>query len=144
MRCSIDICDLSSHEEHIDLVLDWLRSEWDDSSDPFSLTITPAPDRPGARLAMLSGTPVGVVAFKRHDLSPTSANKLWVNALFVTHQHRRFGVAERMLLWAMDDVIPSFADELYAFTRIPSLSGRVGWTHIDYNSHFDSHTFFYS
>lgn len=136
----VDIADLDQWPEHHDQVLGWLRREWDDSEVPFSGTVTPADDRPGAKIALLTQKPVGVLAFKRHDLSETATHKLWINAVYVAPEKRRSGVARKLIRAAQQVAIPDYAEELYAYTEVPALYEKLGWKCLAYDGRYKSYT----
>ena len=56
---------------------------------------------------------------------------LWINALFVAHEHRRKGIASHLIRGAQAEAVRAGERELFALTSIPQLYENLGWQRVE-------------
>ncbi|WP_425571250.1 GNAT family N-acetyltransferase [Novipirellula rosea] len=134
------ISQLTSHAEHSDLVLTWLRSTWDDPNDVFPGTLAPTRNCPGALLAISDGVPTGALTFRRHRTTWQVTNELWINTVYVVPGQRGLGTGRKLIRSAVEHSIPQYTERLFVFTDVPTLYEPLGWKQIDYNAECSSFT----
>ncbi len=131
---------LSDYPQHTDTVIGWLFDEWEiDRSDSLSW-LSPSEDRPGALLAILEARPIGVLAYKRSQAGFQSVPELWVNALLVSPEFRRRGVATTLVMFGSQASYVSPATRLFVYTNIPQLYFPCGWRELHKKDEAGSHT----
>ncbi|MCB1122992.1 MAG: GNAT family N-acetyltransferase [Verrucomicrobiae bacterium] len=112
-------------------VIAWILETWGDSRDDgdsdFRQRIEGRSSNPEAMVAVLDKTPVGAVTFRRYDVPGGEQRALWIDALYVSIQHRRNGIGSKLIQTA--ESISALSEErLYAFTGIPKIYEAKGWS----------------
>ena len=126
----IEIDPLTHHPEYSDLVTGWLHTEWNADRDEIAALLQASQDRPGAILAMNQGSPIGVLAYKRHREKFQFATELWINALYVLPDFRRRGVGRKLVVAGSSLCFTHRTRRIFVYTDVPSLYVSCGWEHI--------------
>lgn len=134
------VIELSSAPAHGTRVLNWLLATWRDDDHEFAPTMLPNHDRPGALIATIADSPVGVLAFKRYQATSQRKPELWINAVYVVPNRRRLGIGSRLVRTAITKAIPRFTNQLFVYTDVPTLYQKVGWEFLDATPSNGSHT----
>ena len=121
---------LSEHPKFGSVVVQWLQTEWEIAEREILSFLSPTADRPGAIVAIQDDTPIGTLAFKRHQSSFQSSPQLWINAVYVEPDYRRRGIGRSLVRHSVDICAQRGIGQLFAYTDVPKLYLGVGWTNL--------------
>lgn len=105
------------------------QSEWSD----FRLcdAYTKDANLPPVLVAVMNDVVIGGLAYSRFKEPHRSGEVIWINAVFVSAEHRSKGIASRLINAGVSQVLTSSQDYLYAYTNIPTLYHSLGWSEVD-------------
>jgi GNAT superfamily N-acetyltransferase len=120
------IVNASSAPQHLDQLRDWFESEWG-HIDPFE----------GTHLGFKVPRPIlaldaqkhlaGGLAFSSFRRPGGEELSVWINALLIAPEHRRMGLASRLIEDAHDCAAGLGVQKLYASTDVPALYEKLAW-----------------
>ena len=114
---------------HLTRLREWFLAEWG-AVDPFegrSKEITVPPPL----LAISDSELLGGLMFSSFRRPGGDELALWINALFVAPDHRRKGVASRLIRAAEAEAVSAGRRQIFALTDIPKLYQSLGWQCIE-------------
>jgi GNAT superfamily N-acetyltransferase len=127
---SVHVIPVSKFPNATETAMEWILKEWGpregEGEEEFRSCVNGETGHPEAIVAVLSGEPVGTVAFRRHDLLQEESNVLWVNALYVLPEMRRNRIGATLIQHA-EQVAAQTDETLYAFTDIPEFYEALDW-----------------
>jgi len=120
----IEVVSSVSTPEFAQQLREWFIGEWgeQDAFDQLNDEAVPAP-----LLAADDGDLIGGLAFSCFYKHQSEEIGLWINALLVTQERRRQGIASRLIRSAEIEAIAAGYDALFALTDIPELYLKQGW-----------------
>jgi GNAT superfamily N-acetyltransferase len=126
----VHILRLSEIPEHTDVVARWLWQEWGEHSG-VSLEETRARllepiECPPTLLALVEGTPAGVIGFRRFQRRGELERSLFIDAVFVAEPLRGRGIGSALLKEALASARP-YASELFVYTERRDWYEARGW-----------------
>lgn len=105
---------------------EWVEAEWGEV-DPFDGTLdgflVPPPI-----LAIDGEELVAGLAFTSHSLVGSEVIGVWVNVLLVKPEYRGKGIASQLVKAAEASAENLKIEELYAYTQLPHLYLKLGWS----------------
>ena len=127
------IVPLADCPQHLETAARWLWDEWhgqygNRDFEQVRATLFDKPGRPPALLA-IDGAPVGVIVFRRVKFHGQEPLRLFINALFVTAEHRRRGIATALLGDALSRVGTEH-DTIYVYTHLRDWYQARGFTFV--------------
>lgn len=79
-------------------------------------------------VALSEGEPIGTSAIEKCDMATHPEYSPWLASVYVTAEHRRQGIARRLILHAMEAAFRQGTAEMYLYTPNQSaLYKKVGW-----------------
>lgn len=108
------------------------QSEWPD----FQLcdAHTENASLPPVIVAVVNDVVIGGLAYSRFKEPHRSGEVIWVNAVFVSADHRGKGIASQLINAGVSQIMASSQGYLYAYTNVPSLYQSLGWSEVDIES----------
>ena len=120
----------AASSQHLDQLRGWFESEWGDI-DPFE----------GNHEGIQVPRPILALDTQKHlagGLAFSSANRpgsediaVWVNALLVAPEHRRAGLASRLVQEAHDRAADLGVQNLYVLSDVPAVYEKLAWRVIE-------------
>jgi GNAT superfamily N-acetyltransferase len=111
---------------HLDQLRDWFESEWG-RIDPFEGN-HPGFEVPGPILALdAQKNLAGGLAFSSAQRPGGEEISVWINALLVAPEHRRTGLASRLIQEAHVRAAGLGVQKLYVLTDVPALYEKLAW-----------------
>ena len=115
----IDVVSSRAAPNHLKSLSEWVVSEWGEVE---SVDNVPPP------LLAIDGEELrGGLMFSRSHRPDGKGLGLWVNALFVSPEYRRKGIASLLVQAAEAEAASAGERELYALTDVPELYQNLGW-----------------
>ncbi|WP_180958324.1 GNAT family N-acetyltransferase [Vibrio sp. vnigr-6D03] len=102
------------------------KSEWSDFSFCHYHLELPAP------IVALHGEKViGGLSFTFYRHPNSNGDVVWINALFILPEYRGRRIADKLIESATLEVARRGYKQLFAYTHIPSIYQRLGWTSLN-------------
>ncbi len=132
----IKLAHISEHTEHIDLIANWMCTEWGNESnfEFFKSILTHSLDKsnlPQTLIALDGDTPVGVVGLWRCDMVSRQDLYPWLSGLYVIPGYRGQGVGAQLQNHLVEYAKSLGFKELYLYTDIENYYEKNGWEYID-------------
>lgn len=131
MNDELNLEELTANHPCVDLVTRWIHDEWGKGiPQEFPDTrrdLLIQPDCPSTFIALKNNQPVGLIGFRRYLVPEISEECLWLNILYIEQQHRRQGIASRMIQEA-EERASKFDSQMFVYTAFPQLYEKLGWT----------------
>jgi predicted N-acetyltransferase YhbS len=137
MDCrGIELDYLANHREAIPLIAQWMFEQWPQylAGKTLSDVTTGIEERasfqrlPVAWVAIDSGTTVGTICLKQHDLDDRMDLSPWLGGLYVAASHRRRGIGEMLMNALLKEAIRLGYKHLYLWTpSSESYYAKRGW-----------------
>lgn len=118
--------------EHLARLREWFLAEWgevDPFEDPGKAAFVPPP-----LLAISDSDLLGGLMFSSFRKPGGDGLALWINALLVAPEHRRKGIATRLIRAAETEAFSAGQRQIFALTDIPKLYEKLGWQRIESSS----------
>lgn len=80
---------------------------------------------------------MGGLAYSRFKEPHHGDEVIWINAVFVSAEHRGKGIASQLITAGVSQLLESSQDYLYAYTNVPTLYQSLGWAEVDIESEPD-------
>ncbi|WP_336751910.1 GNAT family N-acetyltransferase [Aeromonas hydrophila] len=80
---------------------------------------------------------IGGLAYSRFKEPHRDGEVIWINAVFVSADHRGKGIASQLINAGVSQITSSSHDYLYAYTNVPALYQSLGWSEVDIESELD-------
>ncbi|MBV7439174.1 GNAT family N-acetyltransferase [Aeromonas sp. sif2416] len=111
------------------------QSEWSD----FRLcdAYTKNANLPPVLVAVVDDVVIGGLAYSRFKEPHRNGEVIWVNAVFVSVEHRNKGIASQLINAGVSQTLESSQDYLYVYTNVPKLYQSLGWSEVDIESEPD-------
>lgn len=108
------------------------QSEWPD----FQLcdAYTENASLPPVIVAVVNGVVIGGLAYSQFKEPHHSGEVIWINAVFVSADHRGKGIASQLINAGVSQIMTSSQGYLYAYTNAPALYHSLGWSMVDIES----------
>lgn len=124
-KAVIDIRSSPLGSIHLRELYRWFVEEWS-NVDTFRERKNGVP-LPLPLLALRDNALVGGLTFTGYNKPGTVVPGLWICALLVLPEHRRLGIASRLIIAAEHQALASGFDELFANTKVVTLYEKQNW-----------------
>jgi len=103
----------------------WVADQWGNVQTP---AVSPGEsDFPTPIFALENDKLLGGLAFTRHIKPDDDSVGVWINALYVSPDHRKRGIAACLIQMAEVEAVKFGIDELYVYTDVPIIYQKQGW-----------------
>ncbi len=103
----------------------WVEDQWGSVQAP---AVFPGEsDFPTPIFALENDKLLGGLAFTRHIKPDDDSMGVWINALYVSPDHRKRGIAASLIQIAEVEAVKFGIDELYVYTDVPIIYQKHRW-----------------
>ncbi len=120
MKIKIEFCEKDS--SFLDEASVLFKKEWSDFDFGKEQSNVPP-----VIVAVLDGVVVGALAYSLFKEPKKKEKVVWVNAVFVSPEHRNKGIASTLIDTSVEQLEGYMQSNLYAYTHIPELYSGLGW-----------------